>query len=202
MVTSTIKGEGKSFMSLNLGLSLSLTGKRVVFVELDLRQPKLAAMMGINEPVAGFSEVISGRLEVEDCIVQSPLSPSCFLLSAGISIENPAELILDEKVEALFDKLKHRFDYVVVDSPPVGLVSDAFIIQQYVEMTAYVCRHNYTKKDQFDFINELNKKNRLKNMYLIVNDINVNSSAYYSYGYGYGYEDTLERKNWRKRLKL
>lgn len=202
MVTSSINGEGKTFMSLNLGNSLSLTGKKVLFVELDLRKPKLASMMGISERIKGFSDVIEGGAPIDDCIIPCSFSPNCYLLSAGSPTDNPAELLLNEKVGELFEALKDQYDYIIIDSPPVGLVSDGFIIQQYAEMTVYVCRHNYTKKEQFEFINELKRKNKLVDMYLVVNDVNLNGSAYFAYGYGYGYNDDVKTgSSWMRRLK-
>lgn len=202
MVTSSINGEGKTFMSLNLGNALSMTGKKVLFVELDLRKPKLAAMMGINEPLPGFSDVVNGQVTLNEAVVPCGFSDNCFLLSAGSRIENPSELLLEERVKSLFKELKAQFDYVIVDSPPVGLVSDALIIQQYVEMTVYVCRHNYTKKEQFEFINELKRKNKLADMYLVINDVSFNHAGYFPYGYGYGYDQEVTTKNrWFKRSK-
>lgn len=202
MVTSSINGEGKTFMSLNLGNSLSLTGKKVLFVELDLRKPKLASMMGLSERIKGFSDIIEGGASIDDCIVPCSFSPHCYLLSAGSQTDNPAELLLNEKVGELFEVLKSKYDYIIIDSPPVGLVSDGFIIQQYAEMTVYVCRHNYTKKEQFEFINELKRKNKLVDMYLVVNDVNLNGSAYFAYGYGYGYNDDVKTgSSWMRKLR-
>jgi capsular exopolysaccharide synthesis family protein len=197
MVTSSINGEGKTFMSLNLGNALSMTGKKVLFVELDLRKPKLAKMMGINESLPGFSDVINDHFEYKEAIVPCGFNNNCYLLAAGSRIENPSELLLNEEVGVLFEKLKNEFDYIIVDSPPVGLVSDALIIQQYVEMTVYVCRHNYTKKEQFEFINDLKRKNKLSDMYLVVNDVNFNNPGYLVYGYGYGYDqEAIPKKGW------
>lgn len=201
MVTSSINGEGKTFMSLNLGNALSMTGKKVLFVELDLRKPKLASMMGLNEHIPGFSDVVNGGAQLSDVIVPCGTNNNCFLLSAGHKIDNPAEILLHENVDALFTELKETFDYIIVDSPPVGLVSDAFIIQQYVEMTIYVCRHNYTKKEQFEFINELKRKNKLVDMHLVVNDIDLRGSGYFVYGYGYGQESPPPTNRWFNKSK-
>jgi len=202
MVTSTIKGEGKTYMSLNLGNALSMAGKKVLFVELDLRKPKLASMMGIREKINGFSDVIQGNVALEDCLVPCPFNANCDLLTAGSQTDNPSELLLHEKVGELFEKLKSDYDYIIVDSPPVGLVSDGFLIQQYVDMTMYVCRHNYTKKEQFEFVNELKRKNKLVDMYLVVNDVDLNSADYFTYGYGYGYDtETHMGNSWLRRLK-
>ncbi|QNL52045.1 polysaccharide biosynthesis tyrosine autokinase [Olivibacter sp. SDN3] len=202
MVTSSINGEGKTFMSLNLGNSLSMTGKSVLFVELDLRKPKLAAMMGIQERIPGFSDIIREQATLEDCVKPCPVGSNCYLLAAGSLVDNPSELLLNERVDELFKKMRETFDYVIVDSPPVGLVSDAFLIQQYIEMTVYVCRHNYTKKEQFEFINELKSKNKLVDMYLVVNDVDLDSPGYFAYGYGYGYDQgEPNKRNWLKKLK-
>lgn len=204
MVTSSVNGEGKTFMSLNLGNALSLTGKKVIFVELDLRKPKLDEMMGITEPTLGFTDVILGQQKLDDVIIPGDAQNNCYLLSAGTRRENPSEILLESKVSEIFDDLREKFDYVIVDSPPVGLVSDAMIIQQYVEMTVYVCRHNYTKKEQIEFINELKRKNKLGDMYLVVNDVDMRYSGYQTYGYGYGYdhEDASSSKSiWKRKFK-
>ncbi|MEH6307439.1 polysaccharide biosynthesis tyrosine autokinase [Olivibacter sp. CPCC 100613] len=203
MVTSSVNGEGKTFMSLNLGNALSLTGKKVVFVELDLRKPKLAQMMGITESTAGFSDVVLGRQQLDDVIIQGQPHSNCYLLSAGTRVDNPSELLLENKVTDIFSELREKFDYIIVDSPPVGLVSDAMIIQQYVEMTVYVCRHNYTKKEQIEFINELKRKNKLGDMYLVVNDVDMRYSGYQTYGYGYGYdhEESPNKSIWKRTFK-
>lgn len=202
MVTSSVNGEGKTFMSLNLGNALSLTGKKVVFVELDLRKPKLAQMMGINEATLGFTDVVLGTHSLDEVIIPSQHS-NCYLLSAGTRTENPSEILLESNVTAIFSELSKKFDYVIVDSPPVGLVSDAMIIQQYVEMTVYVCRHNYTKKEQIEFINELKRKNKLGDMYLVVNDVDTRFSGYQAYGYGYGYdhEEPGSKSIWKRTFK-
>lgn len=202
MVTSSINGEGKTFMSLNLGNALSMTGKKVLFIEFDLRKPKLAAMMGFDKEIPGFADVINRHAKVEDVIVPCGSNNSCFLLSAGSRIDNPAEILLHERVAPLFEDLKRQFDYIIVDSPPVGLVSDAFIIQQHVELTIYVCRHNYTKKEQIEFINDLKRKNKLGDMHLVVNDIDLKGSGYSVYGYGYGYDQDSPGKNsWFNKFK-
>lgn len=196
MVTSSISGEGKTFMSWNLGNVLSMTGKKVVFVELDLRKPKLATMMGIRGEIVGFSDVIERDAALEDVLIPCGPNSNSYLLSAGTATENPSELLLSEKMKQLFEDLRNQFDYVIVDSPPVGLVSDALLIQQYVELTIFVCRHNYTRKEQFEFINELKKKNKLSEMYLVVNDVDFRDTGYYGYGYGYGYDNPIGKRGW------
>jgi len=197
MLTSSIKGEGKTFLSWNLGNALSMTGKKVAFVELDMRKPKLASMMGVQERTPGLSDYIEKGLSLDEIIQANEYNANSFLISAGSYSETPSELLHSDRIAQLFEELKQRFDFIIVDSPPVGLVSDAMIIQPHVDMTIFVCRHNYTRKEQFKFINELKSKNKLAEMYLVINDVDFSRSDYFGYGYGYGYGVEMEDKGWK-----
>jgi len=185
MVTSSINGEGKTFLSWNLGSSLALAGKKVVFMELDLRKPKLSGMMGIEYDKNGFSNYVNEDLDEESIVKPTPFNENCFIVSSGPVLSNPSELLLHEKLGRLIAYLRNQFDYVIIDSPPVGLVSDALIIEKFADMTIYVARHNYTNKSQIEIINELKRKTRIRNLYLVVNDINLARAGYVGYGNSY-----------------
>lgn len=185
MVTSSINGEGKTFLSWNLGSSLALAGKKVVFMELDLRKPTLSAMMGIPFDKNGYTDYVNKDLDIESIIKPTPFNENCFIVSSGPVLSNPSELLLHEKLGRLITYLRNSFDYVIIDSPPVGLVSDALIIEKFADMTIYVARHNYTNKSQIEIINELKRKTKIRNLYLVVNDINLARTGYVGYGNSY-----------------
>ncbi|WP_158640640.1 CpsD/CapB family tyrosine-protein kinase [Anseongella ginsenosidimutans] len=185
MVTSSTHGEGKTFLTWNLGSSLALAGKKVVFIELDLRKPKLSGMMGIEYDHHGYTDYINEDLDVQSIIKPSLFNENCFIVSSGPVPLNPSELLLSEKLGKLIAYLRSRFDYVIIDSPPVGLVSDALIIEKFADITMYVARHNYTNKSQIEIVNELKRKTKIRNLYLVVNDINLARAGYIGYGNSY-----------------
>lgn len=187
MVTSSINGEGKTFLTWNLGSTLANAGKKVVILELDLRKPKLSSMLGIEHNDYGFSDYMLGNLDAKSIVKPSGYNENCSIISAGPLVEYPAELLLDDKLGELIQELRQEYDYVVVDSSPVGLVSDALLIQKHVDMTIYVCRHNYTSKAHIDVINEIKQKDKVDNIYLVINDVNYANAGYNGYGYGLGY---------------
>ncbi len=185
LVTSSMSGEGKSFITLNLGSAIALSGKKVIFVDLDLRKPKLSKYLNLKE--FGFTNyVISETLKLDDIIQAVPFSENCSIIASGHVPPNPSELLLGEKLETMIEELKERFDYVIIDSAPVGLISDALLVEKYADITLYILRQNYTFKKQLNIPNELTETGKLKKTYLVVNDI-VPVKGGYGYGYGYGY---------------
>ncbi|AYL95253.1 GumC family protein [Mucilaginibacter celer] len=186
MITSSVNGEGKTFLTRNLGNTLAMTGKRVVLVELDLRKPKLSQRLGVDNQV-GFSNYVLDDVPIADIIKPGNIHENCFVVPSGPVMINAGELLLDDKLGYLIDRLRSEFDYVIIDSSPVGLVSDALVIQKYVDLTMYVCRHNYTNKAQIEIINEIKNKDNVDNLYLVINDVNFSKSGYFGYGYGVGY---------------
>ncbi|RVU02462.1 polysaccharide biosynthesis tyrosine autokinase [Mucilaginibacter limnophilus] len=188
MITSSVNGEGKTFLTWNLGSTLARAGKTVVILELDLRKPKLSGMLGIDHNDYGFSSYVLDGADADEIIKQSGHNDNCYIISSGPLVQNASELLLDDKLGQLIEELRHRFDYVLIDSSPVGLVSDALIIQKHVDATIYVCRHNYTNKAQIEIINEIKNKDKVDNMYLVINDVNYSKAGYNGYGYGLGYD--------------
>jgi len=188
MVTSSMSGEGKSFVSINLAATIALAGKKVVLMELDLRKPQISQHLNIKQ-AQGFSNYVIGQSTLDDIITPTGLMDNFFVISAGPIPPNPSEIILMPKVAQLFNALKEQFDYIVIDTPPVGLVTDAQLLSNYADVAAYVIRQEYTFKEQLKNADNLYQRGRLKNMGLIVNDVKTEKGGDYGYGYGSGYFD-------------
>ncbi|MEZ0610029.1 GumC family protein [Fibrella sp. WM1] len=184
LVTSNISGEGKSFISLNLGASLAIADKKVVMLELDMRRPKLHRYINEATP-KGVSSYLAGQATLDEIIKPVEGYPNLFFIPCGIIPPNPAELIGGEKMRYLFENLREHFDTVIVDSPPVGLVTDANILARHATMTLYIVRHLYTAKGYLKNIDTLYKEKRFPNMCLIINGIRAEKDYEYNYGYGY-----------------
>lgn len=211
LTTSTFSGEGKSFISINTAAAMALSGKKTVILEFDLRKPKIATNLGIKRP-DGFTNYLVGSTEFEDLIKKVPGIDNLYLIPCGVLPPNPSELLSDPKISTFFDKVKRKFDVVVMDTAPIGLVSDAQLLSQYATCCLYVVRLNYTLKKQVLFIDELYKTGKLPKMALLVNDIPESSTYYtyghYSYGYGYGFGNVYfdsedgRKRSYFKRLNL
>ncbi len=189
MVTSSFSGEGKSFISTNLGAVLAVSGKRTVVLEFDIRKPKIMEGLGLSER-KGITNYIVGNLNVSEIIYPVPGHENLFVIPCGPVPPNPAEILLDEKLDQLFTDLKKQFDAIIIDTAPVGLVSDAITLGKHANACMYVVRYNYTFKKQVKLIDELYRSKKIPNMALIINDIDAKGhyGGYYGYGaYGYGY---------------
>ena len=184
LVTSSISGEGKSFISLNLGASLAIADKKVVMVELDMRKPKLHRYIKQTSPV-GLSSYLSGQATMDEIIKPVPGYDNLFFIPCGILPPNPSELISGDKMRYLFENLREHFDVVIADTPPVGLVTDANILAKHANMTLYIVRHMYTGKGFLKNVDTLYKEKRFPNMCLVINGIDVKKDFEYNYGYGY-----------------
>jgi len=189
MVTSSVNGEGKTFLTKNLGGTFAMAGKKVLMIELDLRKPKLSSILNIDNNELGFSNYILDDIDADQLIKPSGFDDNCFIITSGPIVANASELLLTDKLGELITEMRNKFDYVIIDSSPVGLVSDALVIQKHVDMTIYVCRHNYTDKSQVEIINEIKQKDNVDNLYVVINDVNFSKSGYFGYGYGIGYGD-------------
>jgi capsular exopolysaccharide synthesis family protein len=212
MVTSSFSGEGKSFISTNLGAVLAISGKKTVILEFDIRKPKIMEGLGLHER-RGITNYIVSNISLNDIIYPVPGMDNLFVIPCGPVPPNPAEMLLDEKVKQLFELLKKQFDVVIIDTAPVGLVSDAVTLAQYANAAMYIVRHNYTYKKQVQLIDDLYTSHKLPNLAIIINDINSKGGygGYYGYGnygygnYGYGnsYYDTKGKRSrgWLGRLQ-
>ncbi len=188
LITSSMSGEGKSFITANLASVFALSGKKVVMIELDLRKPKLSLNINNENSIGYTNYVVSDSIKLQDIIKPVSFSESCYIISSGSIPPNPSELLLDPKLELMIEELKRDFDYIVIDCAPVGLVSDAFLIEKHVDATLYVVRQSYTYKSHLNILNDFTAQDKIRNPYLIINDIsNSKTSGYYGYGYGYGY---------------
>ena len=194
LVTSTISGEGKSFISANLAISLSLLGKKVVIVGLDIRKPGLNKVFNIPKKEHGITQYLTNTTaNLMDFVQPSDINKNLFILPGGTVPPNPTELLARGGLEKAIETLKANFDYVILDTAPVGMVTDTLLIGRVADLSVYVCRADYTYKAEFTLINELAENNKLPNLCIAVNGLDLNSRKYgYYYGYGkygkyYGY---------------
>ncbi len=186
LVTSSISGEGKSFIALNLANSLAISGKKVALMELDLRKPRLSQELDMSNH-HGFSNYVASGAELKYLPVPVPDHPDLYLISSGPLPPNPAELLMQDKTRDLFEYLYANFDYIVMDTPPIGLVTDALTLAAYADTCIYVARQNYTSKEQLSIVEDLFAHKKMKGLSIILNDIRKKSGAGNGYGYGYGY---------------
>lgn len=189
LLTSSMSGEGKSFIALNLGSALSLSGKKVVLMETDLRKPTLTSKLGFENDFGFTNFVIDSKLLPQDIIKPSGIHSNLNIISSGPIPPNPAEILMDERVSSLVEYLKSSYDYIIIDAPPVGIVTDAQLLDRHSDLTIYVVRQGYTYKDQLQIVEELKTSGKMKRISLVVNDIPTTGSYGYGYGYSYGYGD-------------
>lgn len=190
LVTSSVNGEGKSYVATNLAISLTLLGKRVALVGLDIRKPTLAAYMNLPSQGCLTSYIAEDAYTMEDLIVPSGIA-NLDVLPSGVVPPNPSELLQSEKLDQLFVELRQNYDYVVVDSAPVALVGDSYLLHRLVDMTIFVTRANYTAYDLIEFINQTHMQQRLPKMVAVLNGVDAKKIGY---GYGYGYGSSIKKK--------
>ena len=198
VVTSGISGEGKSFIATNLALSMALTGKKVVLLEMDLHSPAISDYLNISSDV-GISSYLLGTREPEEIIKRSEINDNLFFVPAGPLSANPTELLMSNRLPELLTYLDNVFDYIIIDTAPVGPVTDAYIISPYCDATLYVIRHRHTPKVLVEQIDKNSKVNILKNMAIVFNGIRPRGFGKHHYGYGYGYGDGYAYKEKRKK---
>lgn len=186
LLTSSISGEGKSFVAANLAVSISLTGKKVVLVDMDLNNPSLSRILNVNQEY-GVTELLTGEKRVDEVIEKLEGYESLYFISPGNLPENPTELLANGKVNAIIDYLDNNFDMVIVDTSPSVLVTDAFILSSLCDATLYVIRHDYTPKMLVRRIDENNEINPLHNAAIVFNGVKARGIIKNNYGYGYDY---------------
>lgn len=183
-VTSTISGEGKTFVASNLGGIIAMSGSRVLILDLDMRRPKVHKAFETKNGSNGLSTLLIGKTTLEDCIQPTDLD-NLHIISAGPTPPNPSELIMSSEMDRLLEEAKGLYDVIILDTPPVGLVTDGMLAMKKADLPIYIVRAEYSKKAFLKSINRLVKVNRLNNLCLVLNA--TNSYAEYGYGYGYGY---------------
>jgi capsular exopolysaccharide synthesis family protein len=188
LFTSSFSGEGKSYVTTNMGAVLALAGKKTIILEFDIRKPRILA--GLEIPKGpGITNFLIGKAELKDLVRPVPDQENLYVLGCGPIPPNPSELLLDPKMDEMFAWLKENFDIVLVDTAPVGMVSDAMTLSKYVDSTLYLVRQGHTFKKQIGLIDEFYKENKLPKVSIIINDVKIKPGyGYYGYGrYGYGY---------------
>ena len=184
LVTSSVSGEGKSFISANVAASFALLGKRVALVGMDIRSPKLANMLDLNE-IPGVTSYLSRADVTLDQIAQQCKEVKGLDVYVGGAIPpNPSELLLGDRVKDFFHDLREQYDVIIVDSAPVAMVSDSFALDKYSNATVYVTRANYTRRNHIKFMNRIAANKQLKNMCVVLNDTKPSGDNTYGYGYG------------------
>ena len=189
MFTSSTSGEGKTFVASNIGISLALLGKKVIMVGLDIRKPRLAELFQIDNHHNGITNLIihdhNSWEDIQKQIVASGVNSNLDLLMAGPVPPNPGELVTRASLDDIINQLKQHYDYVILDTAPVGLVNDSLQLGRLADLCVYVCRADYTPKASFGMINSLSAENKLPNMCLVLNGVDL-SKKKHSFYYGVG----------------
>ncbi|MBA3706675.1 MAG: polysaccharide biosynthesis tyrosine autokinase [Bacteroidetes bacterium] len=176
LITSTMTGEGKSFCSMNLATSMALLNRRTVLVDFDVRKPNLHQSLNVNNEL-GMSSFLNGKAKMEDIIVNTEI-PNLDFIPAGPIPFNPAELISSERTEDLLTELGNKYDYIIIDTPPLGLVTEAFLLMKYADLKLFVVREGCTSKKQLSILlNELESK-KINNIFWLYNDVDVKGTEY------------------------
>ena len=195
LFTSTVQGEGKSFNAANLAVSFAFMDRRTVVVGMDIRKPKLNHIFGLSGKLPGMTQFLASPSSVDLLSLCQPtaVSPNLYVLPSGAVPPNPTELVARKSLEQAIDLLKQHFDYIILDTAPIGMVTDTRLIARVADLSVYVCRAGYTHKNDFELINELEQENKLPNLCVLINGIDMSkrkNGYYYSYGkyskYGYG----------------
>jgi len=185
MITSTISGEGKTFAAVNLSAIMAMANKKVLLVGLDLRKPSLHKIYDIpNE--TGISTYLSNQSNYGQIIKETYID-NLFLAPSGPIPPNPAELIETDQMQSFIEEAKKQFDYIILDTPPLALVTDALLISRFASANLFMVRQKYSSKHIFEFLNKLEHEKKLNNMHILVNDLKIPKYYGYSYGYAYGY---------------
>lgn len=192
LITSFLPGEGKTFTSVNLAAILAKSSKRTVIIELDLHKPRIYKRFGLNAQTKGITTYITGQNTFEEIVSPTHL-PNLFCIYSGPIPPNPSDFVLSERMKEIIDKAKAEFDYVIIDSPPAGLLSDSVYLIQYADASIFVLNTNSSTKRVLTFVEDIIAANKLNNLLLLLNGVARPGKRYYyqgygySYGYGYGY---------------
>lgn len=194
LLTSSTSAEGKSFITSNLGAAIAASGKKTIILELDMRKPKISKTFDLDPGHLGISDYLSGKVsDIHKIIQVSSLRPNLFIIGAGTLPNNPAELLENYRMQELIDALKTEYTDILLDTPPVHLVTDAFIIADLTDVTLYIVRQGYTSKEELDFIKRLAKEKRFRMLNIIFNGVQTNK-----FGSGYHYDSSYYTQSTKK----
>jgi len=198
-VTSSTKGEGKTFTSINLASTLASTNKQVLLVGCDLRNPQLHSYIQKGKDAPGVSSYLfDAQISKEEMVIKEVMGiKNLDIILSGNIPPNPAELLLNGRFESLLQEMKQEYDYVIVDTAPTILVTDTLLISPYADVTVYVTRANYTDIKLMDHIKEMRDHQKLKNIALVINGVEEKGGYGYNYGYGYGYGEAKPSSRWK-----
>ncbi len=182
-VSSTITAEGKTFISANLATIIAMSDKKVLLIGLDLRKPRIHKIFGVNNE-KGISNFLIGEGKFEDVVIKTSFE-NLWYTPAGPVPPNPAELIESPAMAEFIEKAKKKFDYIIIDTPPVAIVTDALLVSPFTDFYIFVVRQRYSSKNTLELIEELHKNGNMKSLGIVINDISI--SGYYGYGLRYGY---------------
>lgn len=198
-VTSSVKGEGKTFVSVNLALTLATPNKKVIIIGSDIRNPQLQRYNTSRRGLTGLTEYLySDQTKLEDIIHVTSFNPHCDVIYSGMIPPNPTELLSNGRYELLLDSLRAKYDYIIVDTAPLLLVTDTFLFADLADATLYVTRSRYTEKSLIAFVNSNIDGQKIKNVGLVINDVD---SSHYGYGNKYGYGYSAKEKSWLEKIK-
>jgi capsular exopolysaccharide synthesis family protein len=187
LFTSSVSGEGKSFVSTNLAVTLAYASRKTIILEMDLRKPKVSVNFGLSPESTGISNFLSEQEKNVNKLIQPSGIPGLDVLSCGSILPNPSELLEKDKLDELINTLKEHYDEIIIDSPPIHLVTDALVIARVADASLYVVRQGYTHKHELEFIAEINESQRFPKFSIVFNGIKGGSGSSSGYGYGYGY---------------
>ncbi len=209
LITSSISGEGKTFTAINLACIFAMSGKKTVLLGLDLRKPKLGLNFNLSKDV-GISNYLTSDISHNEIIQHSKLFDTLDIIISGPIPPNPSELILNKRMDELIASLTKDYDHIILDTPPIGLVTDALILNKYSDASIYIVRQGVTRKMHVVFANELFSQQKFNNLSLVFNAVKKDGlygdygyNYGYGYGYGYGYyeDDDIENEKWYNKLK-
>jgi capsular exopolysaccharide synthesis family protein len=191
-----------SFISINLAMAIALSNKKVLLLEMDLRKPKLSEILKISNKEKGIVYYLNNEnVDIKEIIHPVEIQSNLYIIPCGLIPPNPSELLLSEKLEVLFNEIKKQFDYIIIDTPPIGIISDAKVIAPYADLGLYIVRQRFTAKKVLPQIDKLVNNSSFGNLAVVINDISHNGNYDYNlYKYSkYNYQYTNENKNWFKR---
>ena len=196
LFTSSIAGEGKSFVSSNIGLSLAASGKKTVILELDMRKPKITQIFDLDSAQLGLSDFLNGKCSKHEITMPSGIHSNLHIMRSGSIPDNPSELLESAAMRELINELRYEYDNILVDSPPLRLVTDALILAPMCDICLYMVRHNYTSKKDLTFIEEVYHDNKLPNMQVVFNCVQMDQRYGYSANHGYYNEGSFKQSVW------